>query len=133
MKYRSKSRRRQLEKIDIEELMGAAGMSGFAALLELPPVRAAPGWQPPAATRSRILVKAATLAEKLGVQTDVLRSLNEPLTRRVRSLERALGFLTGLTCAVSSRRTFSAAAPRSKGVVCAGVISSVRRPFYKSG
>src|SRR5206468_3446373 len=123
MKYRSKSRRRQPEKINVEELMGAAGMSGFAALLELPPVRAAPGWQPIAETRSRFLGKAAALEEKLGVQTDELRSLNEPLNRRVRSLERALGFIMGMNCgitrAVSSRRFASAAAPGSRAVACA--------------
>ena len=93
MKDGSQSRHKKLEKISFEEVMGAAGMSGFGALLERRPGIEEPGWKPAAESRLKFLLKGAALAEKLGRQNDMLRSLNEPLTRRVTSLAQALGIL----------------------------------------
>lgn len=94
MKESSGSRRKKLEKIGFEELMGAAGMSGFGALLEPLPVRVTGGWRLPVELRVRFVVQGAALAEKLGRQNDRLRSLNGSMTRRVASLEQALRFLS---------------------------------------
>jgi hypothetical protein len=96
MKNGSKSRPKKLEKISFEELMGAAGMSGFGALLEQPHPGERAGWQPPVELRLKFSLRRAALAEKLGRQNDVLRSLNEPLTRRVTSLKLAIGILSRL-------------------------------------
>src|SRR6266849_4645354 len=93
MKDGSQSRRKKLEKISFEEVMGAAGMSGFGALLERRPGIEEPAWQPVAESRLKFLIKGAALAEKLGRQNDMLSSLKEPLTRRVTSLAQALGIL----------------------------------------
>jgi hypothetical protein len=104
MKDGSRSRPKKLEKISFEEVMGAAGMSGFGALLEPRHGVEDLGWQPAAESRLKFFLKGAALAENVGRQTDTLRSLNERLTRRVTSLARALGMLswmTGDTCARS--------------------------------
>jgi hypothetical protein len=104
MKDRSRPRPKKLEKISFEEVMGAAGMSGFGALLEPRHRVEELGWQPAAELRLKFLLKGAALAENVGRQTDTLRSLNERLTRRVASLAQALGMLSwmaGGTCARS--------------------------------
>ena len=110
MKEVSQSRHKKLEKISFEEVMGAAGMSGFGALLERRPASEEPAWQPVAELRLKFLLKGAALVEKLGRQNDMLRSLNEPLTRRVISLAQALGILSRITCA----RTYSLGTTGSK-------------------
>ena len=97
MKESSGSRRRKLEKIGFEELMGAAGMSGFGALLEPPPVRATGGWRLPVELRMRFSLQGAALAERLVRQNDILRSLNGSMVRRVTSLEQALVLLSRIT------------------------------------
>jgi hypothetical protein len=108
MKDRSRPRPKKLEKISFEEVMGAAGMSGFGALLEPRHGIEELGWQPAAELRLKFLLKGAALAENVGRQTVTLRTLNERLTRRVTSLAQALGMLswmTGDTCARSIRST----------------------------
>lgn len=87
MREGSKPRRKKLQKISFEELMGAAGMSGFGALLEALPAK------PKTESRVRLSLRAAAMEETLVRQNDVLRSLNEPLTERINSLERVLGIL----------------------------------------
>jgi hypothetical protein len=101
MKDGSRCQRRKLEKISLEELMSAAGMSGFGALLERPLERQTARWQPPAELRLRLSLKGAVLGEKLGRQNYLLRSLEETLTRRVKSLEQALNVCHG--CAEQRR------------------------------
>jgi hypothetical protein len=104
MKDGSRSRPKKLEKISFEEVMGAAGMSGFGALLEPRHGIEDLCWQPAAESRLKFLLKGAALAENVERQTDTLRSLNERLTRRLTSLAQALGMLswmTGDTCARS--------------------------------
>lgn len=103
MKDGSRCRHKKLEKISLEELMAAAGMSGFGALLESPPGQGTANRQPPAEPRFRLSLQAAALAEKAERQHDLLRSLKEPLTKRVKSLEQALEILSwipgaALTC-----------------------------------
>lgn len=97
MKDGLRSRPKKLEKISFEEVMGAAGMSGFGALLERGPGVAEFGWQPSAESRLKFLLRGAALAENLGRQNDVLRSLNERLARRVKSLAQALGLMSSMT------------------------------------
>ncbi len=92
MKDGSRCRRKKLEKISLEELMGAAGMSGFGALLGQPPVREPAGWHPPA--RLRFSLIRAALAEKVERQGELLRSLREPLAKRARSMEQVLEILS---------------------------------------
>jgi len=104
MKDGSQSRRKKLEKISFEEVMGAAGMSGFGALLERRPGIEEPAWQPVAESRLKFLIMGAALAEKLGRQNDMLRSLKEPLARRVTSLAQTLGILSRITCAITTGR-----------------------------
>ncbi|MBZ5596193.1 MAG: hypothetical protein LAP39_28445 [Acidobacteriia bacterium] len=115
MKDSSRPRHKKLEKISLEELMAAAGMSGFGALLEKPSGREMAGWQPPAESRLRFSLKGAALAEKMGRQNDLLRALKEPLTRRVKSLEQALEILSWITFAVSTY-------PPSSAPACAGAV-----------
>ena len=103
MKDSSRSRHKKLEKIGFEEVMGAAGMSGFGALLERRPGTEQVGWQPAAESRLKFLLKGAALTEKLGRQNDTLRSLNEPLTRRLTSLAQAVGILSRIGWAISTR------------------------------
>jgi phage-related minor tail protein len=100
MKDGSRPRPKKLEKISFEEVMGAAGMSGFGALLELRPGVEGLGWQPAAELRLKFLLQGAALAERLGRQTDTLRSLNERLASRVTSLAQALGMLSWMTRSV---------------------------------
>ena len=107
MKDSSRSRHRNLGKISLEEVMGAAGMSGFGALVEQHPGIEEVGWQPAAESRLKFSLKGAALAENLGRQNDMLRSLNEPLTRRVTSLAEALRILSRITCAISTCRSSS--------------------------
>jgi hypothetical protein len=107
MKDSSRSRHKKLEKISFEEMMGAAGMSGFGALVEQRPGIEELGWQPAAESRLKFLLKVAALAENLGRQNDTLRSLNELLTRRVTSLAQALGILSRINCAFSTCRSSS--------------------------
>ena len=104
MKESSGPRRKRLEKISFEELMGAAGMSGFGALLPQSQAEEPTCWPPLHDLRLRISLRAAALAEFLWRQNEVLRSLNEPLTRRVKSLEQAIGFLSGLTAVARDSR-----------------------------
>ena len=111
MKDGSQSRHKKLEKITFEEVMGAAGMSGFGALLERRPGIEEPGWKPAAESRLKFLLKGAALAENLGRQNDILRSLNDPLTRRIASLAQALGILSRITCAISTCRSSSLLRP----------------------
>jgi hypothetical protein len=125
MKDGSQSRHKKLKKISFEEVMGAAGMSGFGALVEQGPGMEAPGWQPTAEWRLKFLLKGAALADRLGRQNDLLRSLNEPLTRRVKSLAEALGILSRITCAISTRR--SSAAPARTGAMPVAVANI---PFH---
>lgn len=106
MKDGSRCRHKKLEKISLEELMGAAGMSGFGALLERPLGREPAGWQLPPEFRLKFSLVGAALAEKAGRQTDLLRSLEEPLTRRVKSMEQVLEMLSWIRCA-----TVTCAAP----------------------
>ena len=125
MKDGSQSRHKKLEKISFEEVMGAAGMSGFGALLERRPGMEAPVWQPAAEARLKFLLKGAALAERLGRQNDLLRSLNEPLTRRVMSLAEALEILSRITYAISTSR--SSATPARIGVMPVAVANI---PFH---
>ena len=124
MKDGSQSRRKKLEKISFEEVMGAAGMSGFGALLEGRPGIGERGWQLAAETRLKFLLKGAALAEKLGRQNDMLRSLKEPLTRRVTSLAHVLGILSRITCAISNGRSSSLL----RRGACVGSIRSAPTP-----
>lgn len=105
MKDNSRCRHKQLEKITFEEVMGAAGMSGFGAILEQRPGIEELGRQPAVVSRMKFLLKGAALAEKLARQDDALRSLNEPLTRRLKSLGQALEILSRIGCAISTRRS----------------------------
>lgn len=105
MKDRSRCQRKPLEKISFEEVMGAAGMSGFGALFEQRPGIEERGWQRAAQTRLKFLMQGAVLAEKLGRQNDALRSLNDPLTHRLTSLREALRILSRIGCAVPAHRT----------------------------
>lgn len=107
MKDCSRSRPKNLEKISFEEVMGAAGMSGFGALFEQSPGIETLAWQPAAECRLKFLLKGAVFTEKLARQNDMLRSLNEPLTRRLNSLAQALGTLSRVGCAISTRRSSS--------------------------
>ena len=93
MREGSGPQRKKLQKITFEELMGAAGMSGFGALLEYSPDKETARSRPWSESRMRLSLRAAALAETLVRQNDVLRSLNEPLTERINSLERMLGVL----------------------------------------
>lgn len=96
----SKSRRKKPEKISFEELMGAAGMSGFGALLEPPPRHLRSGLasgcaaQTGSASVSESLLefsrKVAALGERLDRQSAVVRSLTAARARRVAALDRAL-------------------------------------------
>ena len=95
----SKPRRKKLQKISFEELMGAAGMSGFGALLEGLPAQETAPRQTWTESRMRLSLRAAAIAEVLVRQNDVLRSLNEPLTERINSLERVLGMLARIRSA----------------------------------
>jgi hypothetical protein len=120
MKDSSRSRHKKLEKISFEEVMGAAGMSGFGALLGQRLGTQELGWQPAAESRLKFLLKGAALAERMGRQNDTLRSLNEMLTRRVTSLSQALGILSRIACAMSTCRSFSLL----RRGVCVGSIRS---------
>jgi len=124
MKDSSRCRHKQLEKISFEEVMGAAGMSGFGALLEQRPGIKEPGWQAAAESRLKFLIKGAALAEKLGRQNDTLRRLNEPLKRRLTSLGEALRILSLIGCAVPTRRSF----PLLRRGGCIGPIESASEP-----
>ncbi len=124
MKDVSQSRHKKPEKITFEEVMGAAGMSGFGALLERRPGIEEPGWKLAAESRLKFLLKGAALAEKLGRQNDMLSSLNEPLTRRVTSLAQALGILSRITCAISNCRSSSLL----RRGACVGSIRSAPTP-----
>jgi hypothetical protein len=99
-------------------------MSGFGALLERQPGMEESGWQPAAELRLKFLLKGAVLAEKLGRQNDTLRSLNEPLTRWVASLAQALGILSRIDCAISTRRSSSLL----RRGACVGPIPSAQKP-----
>lgn len=110
MKDSSRCRHKQLEKISFEEVMGAAGMSGFGALLEQWPGIEERGWQLATQSRLKFLMQGAALAEKLGRQNDTLRSLNEPLTRRLTSLREALRILSLIGCAVPAHLLHAEAA-----------------------
>ena len=77
--------------------MGAAGMSGFGALLPTPRVAEKPAWRPLADLRMRVALREAALAEELARQNDLLRSLNQPLAHRVASLEKAIEILSRIT------------------------------------
>jgi hypothetical protein len=101
MSSSSKPQHRKPQKIAIEELIGAAGMSGFGALIGPQPAVAVPRAQPWAETRVRFSLRAAALAENLGRQNEVLRSLKEPLARRARLLERAVTAAVLFTTAIS--------------------------------
>ena len=107
MKDSSRCRHKQLEKISFEEVMGAAGMSGFGALLDQRPRIEELSRQPGVESRLEFLVKGAALAEKLGRQTDTLRSLNERLTRRVTCLTQALGMLSWMAGTIPAGRSCS--------------------------
>jgi hypothetical protein len=124
MKDGSRCRHKKLEKISLEELMAAAGMSGFGALLESPPGRETAGWQPPAESRLRLSLKAAALTEKAQRQHDLLGSLKEPLTKRVKSLEQALKILSRITGAASN-------CPGSSVPACAGAAPGPRQVLKK--
>ncbi len=124
MKDSSRCRHKQLEKISFDEVMGAAGMSGFGALLEQRPGIEESGWQPAAESRLKFLIKGAALAEKLGRQNDTLRSLNEPLARRLTSLAQALRILSLIGGAISTRRSFSLLGR----VVCVAPLQSAPEP-----
>jgi hypothetical protein len=87
----SKCRRKKPGKISFAELMGAAGMSGFGALLEAPSASAS-CTQPP----SNLSLKAAALIEKLNRHSQAIRALDEPLARRVAVLSHVLSVVTRL-------------------------------------
>lgn len=95
------SRRKKLEKISLEELMGAAGMSGFSALLDYPPGAASAG------SRLRLSLRVAAAVEIMGQQNDALGALQAPLARRIQSLERALGVLAQMKTAAVRWRAYS--------------------------
>jgi hypothetical protein len=101
MREGSGPRRKKLQKISFEELMGAAGMSGFGALLEYPPAKATAHGQPWTESRLRLSIRAAAIEETVVQQNDVLRSLNEPLAERINSLKRVLGVLARMNSAVA--------------------------------
>ena len=101
MREGSGPQRKKLQKITFEELMGAAGMSGFGALLEYPPEKETAHGLPWAESRLRLSLRAAAIAETLVQQNDVLRSLNQPLTERLNSLARVLGVLARMNPAVA--------------------------------
>lgn len=103
MNESSASRRRKLEKISFEEVMGAAGMSGFGALVQPPHNREEPGGQLLAALRVRVALRGAALAEKLARQNDAIRSLNQPMTNRVTSLMQVLRFCRRLRLSRASQ------------------------------
>ncbi len=124
MKDGSRPRPKKLEKISFEEVMGAAGMSGFGALLEPRHEVEDLCWQPAAESRLKFLLQGAALAEKLGRQTETLHSLNEQLARRVTSLARALAMLSWMTGAIPTGRSSS---PLRRGA-CAGSIPSAPTP-----
>ena len=106
-----KSRHRKSERITFDELMGAAGMSGFGALFERPqPIR--PGLShvaPPAVAPLQAVGRApvgesqnkgepalAAVARRLDRQDELIGSLGGVYTRRVTALQRALQALTWL-------------------------------------
>ena len=93
MREGSKSQRKKLEKISLEELMGAAGMCGFGALIEGLPADETARRQTWTESRLRLSLRAAAIVETLGRQNDAIRLLNDPLTARINSLERVLGML----------------------------------------
>jgi hypothetical protein len=97
----SKPRRKKLQKISFEELMGAAGMSGFGALLEGLPAEDPAPRQTWTESRLRLSLRAAAIAETLVRQNGVLRSLHDPLRARVNSLEQVLGMLSRMNSAAA--------------------------------
>ena len=96
MREGSKSQRKKLVKISLEELMGAAGMSGFGALLEELPANETAHRQVWTESRLRLSLRAAAIVDTLGRQNEAIRSLNGPLTERINSLQRVLGMLAGM-------------------------------------
>lgn len=131
MKDGSRCRRKKLEKISLEELMGAAGMSGFGALLEPPPVREPAGWHPPVELRLRFSLVRAAMAEKVERQGELLRSLREPLAKRARSMEQVLEILSWIhrVSAADPASTACAAAVPPPDSVVAAAYSAVAQPW----
>ena len=99
MREGSGPQRKKLQKITFEELMGAAGMSGFGALLEYSPEKETARSRPCSESRLRLSLRAAAIAETLVQQNDVLRSLSAALTGRINSLERMLAMLARMNSA----------------------------------
>lgn len=110
MREGSGPRRKKLQKITFEELMGAAGMSGFGALLEYSPEKETARSRPCSESRLRLSLRAAAIVETLVQQNDVLHSLHAPLTERINSLERMLAILARMNSAATARRICSASA-----------------------
>jgi hypothetical protein len=78
----SRPRHKKVEKISFEELMGAAGMSGFGALLQQQ------------TGNSDLRRRALDLIERLDQQNQTIWALKEPLSRRVDVLGHVLKILT---------------------------------------
>ena len=141
MKDGSKSRRKRIEKISFEEVMDAAGMSGFGALVQLSAGTSAdlPHCEPSAADQTRRVDdwpqlgetlqefsrKMDILEERLGRQNEVIRSLTELQVRRVRALQQACGILSFIACADSTCQSSSPPGPHWK--TASGIVLTLAR------